>query len=326
MGSISPPATVRVAVTNHEPAWLDLQAGVTKTIKLIDEAASAGCRLIAFPETWIIGYPCWIWTRPVDFDLGVKYVQNSLVVDSPEMKKICAAAKESEIAVSLGFSERMGESVYIAQALIDSSGALRVTRRKMKPTHMERTVFGDASGDCLSEVVDLKGVGKVGQLSCWEHIQPLLKYYTFSQSEQIHVAAWPALDSFFDGHPGFFSMTTEGCLNVAQTYAIESQTFVLSATSVLSDKGTETMGTKGSPLMGRGNEGSSAIIGPDGRVLAGGAGKGRVENEKLVIADLDLAEITKCRTFADACGHYSRPDLIWLGCDKKKKNVVRAQE
>ena len=121
-------------------------------------------------------------------------------------------------------------------------------------------------------------------------------------------------------------MTTEGCLNVAQTYAIESQTFVLSATTVLSEKGLEIMGTKGSPLMGMENQGSSAIIGPDGRVLAGGAGKGRVENEKLLIAELDLSEVTKCRTFADACGHYSRPDLLWLGCDKKKKGVVRVQD
>lgn len=61
---------------------------------------------------------------------------------------------------------------------------------RSQPTHMERTIFGDASGDCLAKVVDLPEVGKVGSLSCWEHIQPLLKYYTLSQGEQIHVAAW----------------------------------------------------------------------------------------------------------------------------------------
>ena len=203
MGSIQPPTTIRVAVTNHEPAWLDLQAGVAKTISLITEAASAGCKIIAFPEVWLIGYPCWIWTRPVDFQLGVKYVQNSLVVDSPEMRSVCAAAKENEIAVSLGFSERMGDSVYIAQALIDRSGALRVARRKMKPTHMERTIFGDASGDCLSEVVDVDGVGRVGQLSCWEHIQPLLKFYTFSQGEQSKLTT-PGL---FQSHEEYSSLT-----------------------------------------------------------------------------------------------------------------------
>jgi nitrilase len=51
----------RVAVTQAEPAWLDLAAGVTKTCKLISEAALHGAKLIAFPECWIPGYPCWIW-------------------------------------------------------------------------------------------------------------------------------------------------------------------------------------------------------------------------------------------------------------------------
>lgn len=210
MGSVAAPNTLRVAVVQHEPAWLDLAAGVKKTCAIIAEASKAGAKLVAFPECWIPGYPAWIWTRPVDFDLATKYVQNSLKIDSPEMKTICNAAREGDIAVVLGFSERKGESVWIAQALIDPTGKLRENRRKMKPTHMERTVFGDASGDCLSEVVEIAGVGKVGGLSCWEHIQPLLKFYTFSQGEDIHVAAWPVLDDFFEGSPGFYSMTTEG--------------------------------------------------------------------------------------------------------------------
>jgi nitrilase len=216
MGSVVHPPTspIRVAVTQHEPAWLDLQAGVKKTCAIIEEAAKAGAKLVAFPECWIPGYPAWIWSRPVDFDLGVKYVQNCLRVDGPEMATIREAAAENNINVALGFSERSGESVYIAQAFIDDTGKLRMTRRKMKPTHMERTIFGDASGDCLAEVVDAPGVGKVGSLSCWEHIQPLLKYYTFSQQEQIHVAAWPPLDEFVEGSPGFYSMSVEGQYSV----------------------------------------------------------------------------------------------------------------
>ncbi|RMZ75994.1 hypothetical protein DV738_g5152, partial [Chaetothyriales sp. CBS 135597] len=316
-------ATVRVAVTNHEPAWLDLKAGVAKTVKLIAEAGSKGAKLIAFPETWLIGYPAWIWNRPVDFELGVKYVENSLAVDSAEMKEIQQAAADNDIAVYLGFSERRGDSVWIAQALIDRQGQLASTRRKMKPTHMERTIFGDASGDCLSDVVEVEGVGRVGGLCCWEHLQPLLKFYTFSQGEQIHVAAWPVLDPFVEGSPGFWSMSAEGTLSTAQIYAVESQTFVLSATTVISAKGVETLGTKGTPLMGSPNTGASTIIGPDGRILAGGLNS---PNEELVIADLDLSQVTKARTFADPVGHYSRPDLLWLGVDKKHKSVVVVKE
>lgn len=304
--------------------WLDLEATVQKTITIIKEAAEAEAKLVAFPECWIPGYPAWIWSRPVDFDLGTKYVQNSLKTDSEEMKRICAAAAENKINVSLGFSERDGDSVYIAQALISEYGEIKMTRRKMKPTHMERTIFGDATGgkSCLSKVVDLPGVGRVGGLSCWEHIQPLLKYYTFTQSEQIHVGAWPAVAGFIEGSSGFYSMSIEGCRNISQSYAIESQAFVLHCTTVISEAAIQMMETAGAPIMGHPNQGSSCVIGPDGRILS----KIDSPNEKLIIADLDLSLVTKAKTFVDASGHYSRPDLMWLGVDETHKPVVRGVE
>jgi nitrilase len=52
---------VRVAVTQHEPVWLDLARTVDKTCRLIEEAATNGAQLVAFPEVWICGYPIWIW-------------------------------------------------------------------------------------------------------------------------------------------------------------------------------------------------------------------------------------------------------------------------
>lgn len=55
------PSTIKVAVTQAEPCWLDLQGTVDKTCRLIAEAAGNGARLVAFPECWIPGYPCWIW-------------------------------------------------------------------------------------------------------------------------------------------------------------------------------------------------------------------------------------------------------------------------
>jgi nitrilase len=53
--------TVRVAVTQAEPEWLDLDASVRKTCSLIAEAAVQGAKLISFPECWIPGYPAWVW-------------------------------------------------------------------------------------------------------------------------------------------------------------------------------------------------------------------------------------------------------------------------
>lgn len=42
-------ATVRVAVTQHEPVWLDLEGTVQKTCNIIQKAAEAGAKLVAFP-------------------------------------------------------------------------------------------------------------------------------------------------------------------------------------------------------------------------------------------------------------------------------------
>lgn len=59
------------------------------------------------------------------------------------------------------------------------------------------------------------------------------------------------------------------------------------------------MKTSGSPIMGSPIDGSSAVIGPDGRLLkTANSGK-----EQLIIADLKMSDVTKTKTFADAGGH-----------------------
>ncbi|KAJ1326898.1 nitrilase [Microdochium nivale] len=312
---------VRVAVTQAEPAWLDLQAGVTKTCDLIREAAANKAQLVAFPECWIPGYPCWIWARLIDIDLNVRYIKNSLKLASPEMSTIQDCARANSISVALSFAENDNNSLYIAQVLIGPDGEIKVHRRKMKPTHMERTVFGDASGHCLRSVAELP-FGRVGQLACWEHIQPLLKYNTIAQREDIHVAAWPA-NMPYRGAPGLWSMSAEGCQSLSRTYAVEASAFVLHATALISAKGVETMGTSGGAHMSAPGGGSSAIYGPDGRSLTEPADE---TVETILYADLDLDEIIKAKMFADCTGHYSRPDLLWLNTDKQVKSVVRGVE
>ena len=52
---------VRVAVTQAEPEWLNIEKTVDKPCSLIAEAAKNGAQLVAFPECWIPGYPAWIW-------------------------------------------------------------------------------------------------------------------------------------------------------------------------------------------------------------------------------------------------------------------------
>ena len=98
----------------------------------------------------------------------VKYFHNSLSVNSNEMGRLCAAAKENHIVVVLGYSKRAKDSLYIGQSIIDATGELLLSRRKINPTHMDRTVFGDPAGgaDTLFNVVKTT-VGLVSGMLCW---------------------------------------------------------------------------------------------------------------------------------------------------------------
>lgn len=153
--------------------------------------------------------------RPIDFDMVKEYMKSSLKRDGPEMARICACAGKNKIAVMLGYSENANHSLYLSQSFIGKDGEIKMNRRKIKPTHVERTLYGDGSGASLHNVVEEPGIGKVGALSCWEHSQPLLRYHTYSQGEEIHVAAWPPMNYFnsFPEGSALWSQCREGtCL------------------------------------------------------------------------------------------------------------------
>lgn len=235
------------------------------------------------------------------------------------MRTIRDAAATHSIIVVLGFSERDASSVYIAQCLIDATGELRMRRRKLKPTHMERTVFGDASGASLVNVVKTD-IGNVGALSCWEHVQPLLKYHTYLQHEEIHVAAWPPLEPH-PGGPALWGMSAEGCQCQSQTYAIEAAAYVLHSTAVITQKGIDVMSTTGGPLMATPGGGASAVYGPDGRKLTTDLPP---TEEGILYADLQLDMVLAAKSFLDVIGHYSRPDMLYLGVDEREKQKLRS--
>ena len=96
----------------------------------------------------------------------------------------------------MGYSERDGGSLYIAQLLMDQDGELVATRRKLKATHVERTVYGEGDGSDIR--VHNTALGRVGALCCWEHLNPLTKYAMYAQNEQIHIASWPSF-SLYEG-------------------------------------------------------------------------------------------------------------------------------
>ena len=302
---------LRVAVVQAAPKFLDLDGTIDKTIDLMKKAAEEGAKLIAFPETWIPGYPWWIWLGSPA--AGMQYVQryhdNSLVVDSPEFGRLAQAAHDLDIWAAIGFSERAGGSLYIAQALFDDRGHVVKTRRKLKPTHVERTVFGEGDGADLA--VMETAIGSVGMLCCWEHLQPLSKYAMYAQNEQIHIASWPSF-SLYRG--AAFALGAELNNAASQLYAAEGQCFVLAPCGTVSKEMQDLLCTDETQrhLLLQGG-GFARIYGPDGAPL----GTPLPEDEEgILFADIDLGVISLSKSAADPAGHYARPDVTRLLLNK----------
>ncbi|GJI86871.1 MULTISPECIES: carbon-nitrogen hydrolase family protein [Duganella] len=311
--------TLKVAAVQAAPAFLDLQAGVAKAIKLIDEAGAAGVELIAFPETWLPGYPYWLWLGTPAWGMGrgfvTRYAENSLRYDSPEADKLREAAKRNRIYVVMGHSERGGSSLYIAQWIIGPDGKDVARRRKLKPTHVERTLFGEGDGSDLT-VHDLP-IGRVGALCCWEHLQPLSKYAMYAQNEQIHIGAWPSFSLY---EPFAFSLGAEVNNAVSRVYAVEGSCFVLAPCSVVSAEIIDLLcDTPDKHSLLHVGGAHTVIYGPDGSSLCE---KLPEDQEGLLIADIDLSAITLAKSVADPAGHYSRPDVTRLLINKRKSNPV----
>src|SRR5687768_12771985 len=90
------------------PIFLDAKATVQKACSLIAEAARAGARLIAFPESFVPAFPVWAGVAaPIhNHEFFKRLAAESIEVPGPEVQQLCDAAREHEIMVSIGISER----------------------------------------------------------------------------------------------------------------------------------------------------------------------------------------------------------------------------
>ena len=314
-------SSFKAAVVQAAPAYLDVDAGVAKAIRLIGEAAANGAKLIAFPECWIPGYPWWAWLDAPAWGMQfvARHFDNCMTADSAHVQAIVDAAHDHDIAVVLGYSERDGGSLYIAQLFVDPASGTSFTRRKLKATHVERTIFGE--GDGSDFIVTETALGRIGQLCCGEHVNPLNKMAMFSQNEQIHIASWPST-TLYDGNA--YALGPQVNMAASQIYAVEGQCFVLAAWGLVSEEMRDLLCDSDAKkaMLPLGGEGAM-IYGPDGRPLAQPLGFGE---EGLVYAEIDLSQIALAKGAADPVGHYSRPDVLrlWFN-DAPMRMVERPQ-
>lgn len=308
----------KVAAVQAAPSFLDLATGVERAVGFIEEAARGGAKLVVFSECWLPGYPNHIWLGPVAWQMQFvgRYFDNSVEAGSREDKAIAKAARDNDIQVSLGLSERAGGSLYIAQWHYDENGEIVQRRRKLKPTHVERTVYGEGDGSDLA--VNETSLGRIGQLSCWEHLQPLSKYAMYAQDEQVHCAAWPNL-KLYEG--GAYALGHQVNNAASMLYAVEGGCYVIAACGLVS-KEVQDIVCEGDPqreaLCPVGG-GFTRIYAPDGQSIGGDLPD---TEEGLVYADVDLSMIAYAKNAADPAGHYSRPDVTRLMLNKKRQRRV----
>jgi aliphatic nitrilase len=299
----------KAAAVMAAPVFLDREATTDKACALIREAAGEGAELIAFPETFLPGYPYWIWlgTPTWGAPFFSELFRNAVEIGSPTTDRLCAAARAANAHVVMGINERDGGTLYNTQLFIGRDGKILGRHRKLQPTLVERTVWGRGDGSDLR--VFPTDIGTLGGLICWEHTMDLVRYALIALGEEIHIAAWPGTSTLnHNPHSEIFNDANEAAV---RHHALAGQTFVISVQNPIDDAMIEKLGLSGQPEMIEAGGGWSAIVGPDGQFLAGPL----TGEEGIIYADIDLGERILAKYACDSLGHYARPDIVRLAMD-----------
>ena len=291
---------VKVGVVQAASVFFDLEKSIAKVVDWIEKGRAEGCELLLFPESFLPGYP-----RGLRFDAVVgrrteasrdawlDYWQNSVDVQSEALHPVREAIAKAGIFVALGVTEReaIGGSLYCSLLYFAPDGSLLGSHRKLKPTGLERYVWGEGDGTTLHTYAT--SLGKMGGLICWENYVPLARTALYQKGVEIYLA--PTADA----RPSWQS--------TVQHIALEGRCFVLAANQFIqkSDYPERYQAEiqDGPEIM---SAGGSVIYSPMGEVLAGPLWNA----EGLLTADLDFSLLAKSKLDFDVVGHYARPDVF----------------
>jgi nitrilase len=296
------------AAVQATPVFMDRDATVERASERIATAAREGAKLIVFPETFVPGYPDWVWRAPAwegpSAELYARLLENAVEIPGPATEALGKAAKLAKAWVSIGVNEREPGSgtLYNTQVMLSPEGTVAGKHRKLVPTGGERLVWGMGDGSTL-EVYDTP-YGRVGGLICWENYMPLARAAMYAKGTDIWLApTWAQGDRW---------------VATLRHIAMEGRQFVIGVGSLI--RGSDLIDDlPGRKLWGGEedwlNRGYSTIVGPDGEILAGPL----IGEAGILTAEVDPSTARASRHEFDAVGHYSRPDVFPFVVDEEAR-------
>ncbi len=291
---------IRAAAVQIAPDLTSRAGTMDRVLNALAEAAGKGAQLVVFPETFVPWYPYFSFVLPpmLQGKEHLRLYDQAVTVPGDESAALSAACKRLGVVAVVGINERDHGSLYNAQLVFDADGTLVLKRRKITPTYHERMIWGQ--GDASGLKVVPTAVGRIGALACWEHYNPLARYALMTQHEEIHVAQFPgSLVGPIFGEQIEVTM---------RHHALESGCFVVNATGWLTDDQVASITPDTTLQKGLRDGCMTCIITPEGRHVVPPLTHG----EGILIADLDMALITKRKRMMDSVGHYARPELLSL--------------
>src|SRR5579885_291772 len=306
------------------PVFLDTKATVGKACSLIAEAAQNGAKLIAFPESYVPGFPLWAAVQaPIhNHDFFKRFAAESVEVPGPEVLELCNAAREHEIVVSIGISERAPVSIgclWNSNLMIGADGTILNHHRKLMPTFYEKLIW--AAGDGAGLRVNDTSIGKIGMLICGENTNPLARYSLIAQGEQVHVSSyppvWPTRPS---NQPGRYDLASAIRIR-AGAHSFEGKVFNVVSSAFLDKATLERMNgldRAARETLEQSPQAVSLVIGPSGEVIS----DTMCESEGLLYQEIDVSLCVEPKQFHDIVGYYNRFDVFDLQVNRKRLSPI----
>jgi nitrilase len=313
--------SLKIALAQIAPVWLDRQGTLEKVQQKIEEAGKAGAQLVAFGEGLVPGYPFWPdltggaeFESPKQKELFAQYADNAVDIDQGHLDSLCDVARQHKVAVYCGVIEksasRGGFSLFASLAYIDQSGVITSVHRKLMPTYEERLVWSAGDGHGLK--VHELGEFRVGGLNCWENWMPLPRAALYGQGENLHIAVWPG--------------SKRNTYDITRFIARESRSFVVSVSGLMHRDWVPDdvpyaaeIRANAEPWMA---DGGSCVAGPDGQWVL----EPQVGEQGIWYADIAIEDVARERQNFDPAGHYSRPDVTRLKVNRKRQSTVKFKD